>query len=167
MKRISVIIGTRPEAIKFGPLILAFLKTKEIDLRIISTGQHYELVDQVNELFKIVPNKNLKIMVPGQSLTKITNEVLIGLKEDFNEYPPDLVLVQGDTTSAFSAALAAFYEKIPIGHIEAGLRTNQIMLPYPEEANRRIISQIASIHFAPTKIAFENLKKNLYLVKFI
>ncbi len=159
MKRISVIIGTRPEAIKFGPLILAFLKKNDIDLRIILTGQHYELVDQVNELFGIVPNKNLKIMIPGQTLTRITNEVLMGLKEDFNEYRPQLVLVQGDTTSAFSAALAAFYEKIPVGHVEAGLRTNQILNPYPEEANRRIISQLASIHFAPTKIAYENLKK--------
>ena len=165
---ISIIIGTRPEAIKLAPVIISFNDCKKFHTRIILTGQHKEIVLKVMELFSLESNINLDLMKKNQSLTYISCKILEGLKKEFQKYHPSLVLVQGDTTTAFISALAAFYEKIPIGHVEAGLRTNDIFDPYPEEANRRLISQIATLHFCPTKCSELNLlnsgiKKNIYL----
>ena len=157
-KYISIVIGTRPEAIKLAPLILAFKKIKYIKLRIILTGQHKEMVSQVMDLFKIKASINLDIMTAKQSLNEIANLIIVGMQKEIKKFPPDLLLVQGDTNSAFITSLAAFYEKIPIGHIEAGLRSNNLFNPFPEEANRKLISQIASLHFAPTRKAFTNLE---------
>ena len=159
MTLISIILGTRPEAIKLAPVILKFSKSKYFDVRIISTGQHKEMVYQILELFNIKKDLDLNLMSEKQSLTHITVETINGLERDFEKYYPDLVIIQGDTSTAFSAALAAFYRKIPVAHIEAGLRTSNKMNPYPEELNRRMISQIADLHFAPTKNASNNLKK--------
>ncbi len=154
---VTIILGTRPEAIKLAPVIKVFKACNVINTRIIFSGQHREMVRQVMELFNLEIDRNLDIMKHGQSLTHITNSVLIGLDEEFHEFRPNLVLVQGDTSTAFSAALSSFYYGVPIGHVEAGLRTNNLNDPFPEEGNRRLISQIASLHFAPTK----NSKKNL------
>ena len=159
MTLISIILGTRPEAIKLAPVILKFSNSKDFDVRIISTGQHKEMVHQILALFKIKADLDLKLMSQKQSLTHITCETIIGLEKEFEKNCPDLVIVQGDTSTAFSAALAAFYRKIPVAHIEAGLRTSNKINPYPEELNRRMISQIADLHFAPTKQASNNLKK--------
>ena len=168
MKKITFLIGTRPEAIKMAPVILTFLKSNLIKSRIVLTGQHQEMVSQVMKLFQIESDVNMNLMTPGQSLTHITCKTLNGLKKEFKKNRPDLILVQGDTTTAFSAALAGLYEKIPIGHIEAGLRTDNLSNPFPEEANRRLISQISALHFAPTNKAKENLinsgiKDNIYI----
>lgn len=154
---VSIIFGTRPEAIKLVPVIKCFEKYKKINTRVITTGQHSEMVNQVMELFNLEVDKDLNIMKKNQSLSYITKEVLEGLEEEFQKFKPSLVLVQGDTSTAFTAALGAFYNRIPIGHIEAGLRTNKLNDPFPEEANRRLISQIASLHFAPTKQSQSNL----------
>ncbi len=154
---ITFIFGTRPEAIKMAPVIKLFGLSKKIKLRIILTGQHKEMVNQVMQLFDLREDLNINIMKKGQSLTYITRSVLEGLDEEFIKYRPSLLLVQGDTSTAFSAALAAFYQKIPIGHIEAGLRTKDPYNPFPEETNRRLISQLASIHFAPTELSKKNL----------
>lgn len=157
-KRVTIIFGTRPEVIKLAPIILRLQKSKQVVTRIILTGQHKELVDDVMQLFSISPDMNLNIMKKFQSLAGMTSLILKGLTKEFNDFPPDLVVVQGDTTSAFASALAAFYEKIPIAHVEAGLRTNDLFNPFPEEANRRLISRIATLHFAPTQISKLNLK---------
>ncbi|MEA5418659.1 UDP-N-acetylglucosamine 2-epimerase (non-hydrolyzing) [Spirulina sp. CCNP1310] len=157
---IDIILGTRPEAIKLAPVIQQFRACSHLTTRVILTGQHREMVDQVMGLFAIAPDQDLAIMQPRQSLTDITCRTLEGLSQWFDQDPPDCVLVQGDTTTAFAAALAAFYRQIPIGHVEAGLRTDELFNPYPEEANRRLISQIAQLHFAPTTVAVENLRKS-------
>ncbi|WP_414619093.1 non-hydrolyzing UDP-N-acetylglucosamine 2-epimerase [Calothrix sp. CCY 0018] len=157
MKRVCIILGTRPEAIKLAPVIQIFQAYKGLETQVILTGQHREMVEQVMGLFNLKADRDLEIMQPKQSLNDITCRSLRGLQELFEENEPNLVLVQGDTTTAFAAALAAFYKKIPIGHVEAGLRTDNIFNPYPEEANRRLISQIAQLHFAPTPLAEENL----------
>ena len=157
---ISIILGTRPEAIKLAPVILAFKKEKLIRTRLILTGQHIEMVKKVIEIFSLKPDLDLGIMKAKQSLTYITSKTLEGLKKEFQENKPNLVIVQGDTSTAFSAALAAFYEKIPVGHVEAGLRTDNLMDPYPEELNRRLISQISSLHFAPTDLCRDNLLRS-------
>ena len=157
---VTIIIGTRPEAIKLSPVILNFKQSALINTRVVITGQHKDLVLPILKIFGITPDSNLNLMAQKQSLNHITTNTLNLLKIEFSKYMPDLVLVQGDTSTAFSAALAAFYEKIPIGHIEAGLRTDQIMNPFPEEGNRRLISQLASIHFAPTKKAAHHLKES-------
>ena len=154
---VTIVLGTRPEAIKLAPVIKVFKDCNLINTRIIFSGQHREMVRQVMELFNLEIDRDLDIMKHGQTLTHITNSVLIGLGEEFSEFKPNLVLVQGDTSTAFAAALSSFYKGVPIGHIEAGLRTNKLNDPFPEEGNRRLISQIASLHFAPTK----NSKKNL------
>ena len=159
MKLVTIVLGTRPEAIKLAPVIEQFQSSKDINTRVVLTGQHKEMVAQVMDLFKISADLDLDLMKPRQSLTHITCAALEGLRKDFQENRPDLVLVQGDTTTAFAAALAAFYEQIPIGHVEAVLRTDNLQNPFPEEANRRLISQIATLHFAPTDRAVENLKK--------
>ena len=159
-KRVTFILGTRPEAIKMAPIIKIFNKDINIYTRVVNTGQHFELISQVLNLFSIKEDLNLSVMKKNQTLSYFTSEILNGLQREFINYRPDLVLVQGDTTSSFSGALAAFYEKIPIGHIEAGLRTNNIFDPYPEEVNRRLISQLASLNFAPTEKSKKNLDKS-------
>lgn len=157
-RRVCIILGTRPEAIKLAPVIRAFQQDAEFETQVVLTGQHREMVDQVMALFDLRADADLAIMQPQQTLTDITCRSLQGLEAHFQTRPPDLVMVQGDTTTAFAAALAAFYQKIPVGHVEAGLRTDNIYSPYPEEANRRLISQITTLHFAPTTKAVEHLK---------
>jgi UDP-N-acetylglucosamine 2-epimerase (non-hydrolysing) len=157
---ICITLGTRPEAIKLAPVIQEFRRHADFQTQVILTGQHREMVEQVMRLFEIEANKDLKIMQPKQTLTEITHRSLQGLEKLFEELNPRLVIVQGDTTTAFAAALAAFYQQIPIGHVEAGLRTDNIYNPFPEEANRRLISQIAQLHFAPTQMAMGNLERS-------
>ena len=156
---VTIILGTRPEAIKLAPVISRFKDCDHIKTRLVVTGQHKEMVDQVLHLFDLRVQNNLEIMLEKQSLNYITTASMTGLQKEFSKFKPDLVLVQGDTTTAFVSALCAFYEKIPVGHIEAGLRTANLYDPYPEEANRRLISQIASLHFAPTESSKINLIK--------
>ena len=154
---ICITLGTRPEAIKLAPVIEQF-RHSSFQTQVVLTGQHQEMVEQVMRLFSLRADRNLKIMQPKQTLTEITCRSLQGLESVFKEIKPQLVVVQGDTTTAFAAALAAFYQQIPVGHVEAGLRTNDLFNPYPEEANRRLISQLCQLHFAPTKLAVEHLK---------
>jgi len=157
-KRVYIILGTRPEAIKLAPVIQVFQSFSGFDTQVILTGQHREMVSQVMQLFNLSSNRNLEIMQHGQSLGDITCRSLQGLSKLFQEQKPALAIVQGDTTTAFAATLAAFYHKIPIGHVEAGLRTDDLFNPFPEEANRRLISQLTQLHFAPTPLAVDNLK---------
>jgi UDP-N-acetylglucosamine 2-epimerase (non-hydrolysing) len=159
-ERVCIILGTRPEAIKLAPVIQVFQRVPTFELQVILTGQHREMVEQVMQLFDLKADRNLEIMQPGQSLTDITCRSLQGLEALFQQSKPELVLVQGDTTTAFAATLAAFYQKIPVGHVEAGLRTDDLFNPYPEEANRRLISQLSYLHFAPTTLAAENLQRS-------
>ena len=154
----TVVLGTRPEAIKLAPVILAFRDAPDLRLRVVLTGQHREMVAQVMDLFGLEADDDLALMAPRQTLTHVTCAALQGLREEFNAHPANLVLVQGDTTTAFAAALAAFYEQIPVGHVEAGLRTDNLLDPFPEEANRRLISQLAQLHFAPTGQSAANLR---------
>ena len=158
MKVLSV-FGTRPEAIKLAPLILALDETPGITSRVCVTGQHREMLDQVLELFGIRPHHDLAIMRPGQGLADITSAVLTGMMPVLEEERPDLVLVHGDTTTTMSAALAAFYARVPVGHVEAGLRTGNMHAPWPEEANRRLAGVLTDLHFAPTEQARRNLLK--------
>lgn len=155
---ICITLGTRPEAIKLAPVIQQFQTCEMFNTQVILTGQHREMVDQVMQLFQLKADRNLEIMQVKQTLTDITCRSLRGLEELFTEINPKLVIVQGDTTTAFAATLAAFYQKIPVGHVEAGLRTDDLFNPYPEEANRRLISQLAQLNFAPTAKSVENLK---------
>lgn len=159
MKSIKVIVifGTRPEAIKMAPLIVELEKTPQIQCIVCVTAQHREMLDQVLELFNIVPQYDLNIMKQKQSLTGITCSVLQGLENVFEKELPDIVLVHGDTTTTFAASLAAFYRKITVGHVEAGLRTHNKFFPYPEEINRKLTGALADLHFAPTNISKENL----------
>ncbi len=163
--KVTLILGTRPEAIKLAPVIKEFQKHNTFKLRVITTGQHKEMVDSVISLFQIKVDYDLNIMSSGQTLTYITNAVLKGLEEEFKRNKPNLIIVQGDTSTAFTSALAAFYEKIPVAHVEAGLRTDNFYMPFPEEANRRLISEITSLHFAPTIRAQKNLKDSKVLGK--
>lgn len=153
---IVLVVGTRPEAIKMVP-IYQELKQRNLPVVLCSTGQHAELLDSVFDLFDITPQCHFNIMKPGQNLTYITVEVLEKSQELFNELKPALIVVQGDTTSALSAALAAFYARIPVAHVEAGLRTNNLSSPFPEEVNRRILTLLADYHFAPTEEAVHTL----------
>lgn len=157
MRKIAAIYGTRPEAIKMAPLIAALKADDRFEVTVIVTGQHREMLDQVNSLFGITADHDLDISSPGQSLTGITTKVLEGLSPLLASINPDGVIVQGDTTSAFAGALAAFYQQIPVFHLEAGLRSGNILNPFPEEANRKLISQIAALHFAPTEANREAL----------
>ncbi|MEB3295684.1 MAG: UDP-N-acetylglucosamine 2-epimerase (non-hydrolyzing) [Synechococcales bacterium] len=157
---VCITVGTRPEAIKMAPVIQAFQRSRVFKPQVVLTGQHREMVDQVMHLFELTADHDLAIMQPKQSLTDITCNALRGLEGLFQQLQPRIVLVQGDTTTAFAAALAAFYQKIPVGHVEAGLRTQEIYNPYPEEANRRLISQVSQLHFAPTALSVENLKNS-------
>jgi UDP-N-acetylglucosamine 2-epimerase (non-hydrolysing) len=158
--QVNIILGTRPEAIKLAPVIQAFQQAKSVDVEVILTGQHREMVEQVMQLFDLKADKDLEIMQAGQSLTDITERSLRGLEKLFRQNKPDFVIVQGDTTTAFAATLAAFYQQIPVGHVEAGLRTDDLFNPFPEEANRRLISQLTQLHFAPTTLAVENLQRS-------
>jgi len=159
-KSIYIILGTRPEAIKLAPVIEKFQQSSKFKTSVILTGQHREMVDQVMQLFNIKADQDLKIMQSKQTLSDITCKTLQGLEHLLQQERPDLVIVQGDTTTAFAAGLAAFYQKIPLGHVEAGLRTDNIYNPYPEEANRRLLSQITQLHFAPTQLALQNLQNS-------
>lgn len=160
MKKILFVFGTRPEAIKMAPLVIEFQKhSDEIQTLICVTGQHREMLDQVLRIFKIVPDYDLDIMKQGQDLYDITSRVLLGMRDILKKTMPDLVLVHGDTTTSMAAALAAFYQHIPVGHIEAGLRTHNIYSPWPEEMNRQITGRIATYHFAPTPLSKQNLLK--------
>ena len=155
---VTIVLGTRPEAIKLAPVIQAFQRADDFATRVVLTGQHREMVSQVMELFGLAADHDLALMAPKQTLTHITCAALEGLRQEFSSHRPDLVLVQGDTTTAFAAALAAFYEQIPVGHVEAGLRTDNLLDPFPEEANRRLISQLAQLHFAPTERSAANCR---------
>ncbi|WP_448526198.1 non-hydrolyzing UDP-N-acetylglucosamine 2-epimerase [Parathermosynechococcus lividus] len=155
---ICITLGTRPEAIKLAPVIQVFQRSPQFVPYVVLTGQHREMVTQVMNLFHLTADRNLAIMRPKQTLTEITCRSLQGLEQLYQELQPKLVLVQGDTTTAFAATLAAFYQQIPVGHVEAGLRTDHLYNPYPEEANRRLISQLTQLHFAPTTQAVANLK---------
>lgn len=159
-KRICITLGTRPEAIKLAPVIQTFQQAAEFQTHVVLTGQHREMVDQVMALFDLSADADLAIMQPQQTLTDITCRSLQGLEAYFNRIQPDLVIVQGDTTTAFAAALAAFYQKIPVGHVEAGLRTDNLYSPFPEEANRRLISQVTTLHFAPTDTSVKHLERS-------
>ncbi len=157
-KRVLVVFGTRPEAIKVAPLVKAFQQqTDAFETVICVTGQHREMLDQVLHLFEIVPDYDLNIMKDGQDLYDITARVLVGMRDVIKAVQPDVVFVHGDTTTSMAAALAAFYQQIPVGHIEAGLRTHNIYSPWPEEMNRQITSRIATYNFAPTPLSKENL----------
>lgn len=157
MKKILSVFGTRPEAIKMAPLVKLLAADSRFDSRVAVTAQHREMLDQVLELFKITPDYDLDLMKLNQDLSDITSRVLLGLREVFKDFHPDIILVHGDTTTTFSAALAGFYQKIPIGHVEAGLRTGNLYSPWPEEANRLMTSRLATLHFAPTKRNYEAL----------
>ncbi len=156
--RVTIVLGTRPEAIKLAPVIQEFRACSALETRVVLTGQHREMVTQVMDLFQLTADQDLDLMAPRQTLTHVTCAALQGLRDDFQAFPPQMVLVQGDTTTAFAAALAAFYEQIPVGHVEAGLRTDNLLDPFPEEANRRLISQVAQLHFAPTQRSQANLE---------
>ena len=158
MKKILTVFGTRPEAIKMALLAKQLNDVKEFDHKVCVTGQHREMLDQVLDLFLLKPDFDLNIMQHGQDLTDVTSRVLIGMRDLFNnKWKPDLILVHGDTTTCFVTALAAFYEGIKIGHVEAGLRTGNMRSPFPEEANRVLVSKIANFHFAPTEMNVNNL----------
>jgi UDP-N-acetylglucosamine 2-epimerase (non-hydrolysing) len=158
MKKILLVFGTRPEAIKMCPIILELLKNKEVfDTYVCVTGQHREMLDQVLDVFGIKPDFDLNVMKPGQDLFDITSKILVGIKSVFENVKPDLVLVHGDTTTSTAVALGAFYKQIKLGHVEAGLRTNNKFSPWPEEMNRCLTGKIADFHFAPTELSYGNL----------
>lgn len=158
MKKIMLVFGTRPEAIKMAPLVKEFQKHKDTFETIVCvTGQHRQMLDQVLELFEITPDYDLDIMKQGQDLYDVTARVLTGMRDVLAEARPDVVLVHGDTTTSTAAALAAFYQQIPVGHVEAGLRTHNIYSPWPEEMNRQITGRIATYNFAPTALSRQNL----------
>ena len=160
MKKIMLVFGTRPEAIKMAPLVKEFLKYSDsIKTIVCVTGQHREMLDQVLNLFEIVPDYDLNIMKQGQDLYDVTSRVLLGMRDVLKEACPDVVLVHGDTTTSSAAALAAFYQQIPVGHVEAGLRTGNIYSPWPEEMNRLITGRIATYNFSPTQLGRTNLIK--------
>lgn len=156
-KKVLLVFGTRPEAIKMAPLVKALKAHPAFDARVCVTAQHRQMLDQVLELFGISPEFDLNLMKPGQDLTDITTGVLQGLKTVFAEWMPDVVLVHGDTSTTFGASLAAFYQRIPVGHVEAGLRTGNLYSPWPEEANRKLTGVLAHWHFAPTATSQDNL----------
>lgn len=158
VKKIMVILGTRPEAVKLAPVISALRNNSDFHTVVLSTAQHRQMLDQVLELFGIVPDYDLNIMTANQTIADVTVSCLQGVGRILADEKPDFVIVQGDTTTVFASALACFYQRIPVGHVEAGLRTADIYSPYPEEANRRLASVLATVHFAPTAWAADNLK---------
>lgn len=161
MKKLKTlcIFGTRPEAIKMAPLALSLAADDRFDAKVCVTGQHREMLDQVLDLFELKPDFDLNIMKPGQDLTDVTTSILQGLKSVLSEVKPDIVLVHGDTATTFAATLAAYYQQIPVGHVEAGLRTGNIYSPWPEEANRKLTGALTTMHFAPTDTSANNLKR--------
>ena len=157
MIKVMTVFGTRPEAIKMAPLVLELKERKEIKVVVCVTAQHREMLDQVLNTFDIVPDYDLNIMKKGQTLSEITSRVLLGIEDVLKKERPDIVLVHGDTSTTFTSALAAFYNQIAIGHVEAGLRTYNKYSPFPEEMNRQMVSRMADINFAPTKVSYNNL----------
>lgn len=157
--RVLSVFGTRPEAIKMAPVVQALECDRRFDSRVAVTGQHRQMLDQVLEVFSIEPDHDLQVMRPGQDLFDVTSGVLVGMREVLRAERPAMVLVHGDTTTCFAASLAAFYEQIPVGHVEAGLRTGDLARPFPEELNRVLTGRIAALHFAPTKRAAQNLAR--------
>ncbi|MEX2964191.1 non-hydrolyzing UDP-N-acetylglucosamine 2-epimerase [Microbulbifer sp. TYP-18] len=157
MKKVLIVFGTRPEAIKMAPLVKAFAKNQSADCKVCVTAQHRSMLDQVLTLFDVTPDWDLDIMEARQDLTDVTSRILLGLRPILKNWCPDIVLVHGDTITTMAASLASYYEKIPVGHVEAGLRTGNIYSPWPEEMNRKISGAIATYHFAPTIKAKENL----------
>lgn len=157
--RVLTVFGTRPEAIKMAPVVLGLQQADGIESLVCVTAQHREMLDQVLQLFDIVPDYDLNIMKPGQDLYDVTTNALLGMRDVLRECKPDLVLVHGDTTTCFAASLAAFYEQIKVGHVEAGLRTGDMSAPFPEEANRSLVGRLTSYHFAPTSGSRKNLLK--------
>ena len=157
MKKVLLVFGTRPEAIKMASLVKAFEKESSVTLKVCVTAQHREMLDQVLEIFDIKPDYDLNLMKAGQDLYDITSNVLLGMKSVLDDFKPDIVLVHGDTTTTSATSLATFYQKIKLGHVEAGLRTNNLYNPWPEEANRQITGVLSNYHFAPTKNSQENL----------
>lgn len=160
MQKVLLVFGTRPEAIKMAPLALQLQQDlNNFETKVCVTGQHRQMLDQVLELFQLKPDFDLNLMKPGQTLSDITSGVLKGLEQVFEEWKPDVVLVHGDTATTFAASLAAYYHKIAIGHVEAGLRTGDIYSPWPEEANRKLTGALTNYHFAPTQSSYNNLIK--------
>ena len=157
MKKVLAVFGTRPEAIKMCPLVNELKSRSEFDVRVCVTGQHREMLDQVLAVFDVVPDYDLSIMSQGQTLFDITSLVLLGMKDVIEDFAPDVVLVHGDTTTSFAAALASFYLQVPVGHVEAGLRTRDLYSPFPEEFNRQAVDVMAEYYFAPTETARNNL----------
>ena len=159
MKRIMLVFGTHPEAIKMCPLVKEFQKyPQDSETVVCVTGQHREMLDQVLEIFEVTPDYDLNIMKQGQDLYDVTSRVLLGMRDVFTECRPDIVLVHGDTTTSMAAAMAAFYQQIPVGHVEAGLRTHNMLSPWPEEMNRQVTGRIADYNFSPTALSEQNLK---------
>lgn len=156
-KRVMTVFGTRPEAIKMAPVALALAAEPELESLVCVTAQHRQMLDQVMRIFDLTADIDLNVMQPGQDLYDVTSRVLLGMRDVFKREKPDLVLVHGDTTTCFAAALAAFYQSIPVGHVEAGLRTGNLLAPFPEEANRSLVGRITEMHFAPTERARQNL----------
>jgi UDP-N-acetylglucosamine 2-epimerase (non-hydrolysing) len=161
-KKILTVFGTRPEAIKMAPLVHALANDQRFEAKCCVTAQHREMLDQVLELFEIKPDYDLDLMRVGQSLNEVTARILLELKPVLQEFKPDVVLVHGDTATTFAASLAAYYEQIPVGHVEAGLRTGNIYSPWPEEANRKLTGALTQYHFAPTETSQNNLLKENY-----
>lgn len=157
MKKISFIFGTRPEAIKLCPLILAMQAQPDFEPHVCVTAQHREMLDQVLEVFGVVPDVDFALMEPNQTLAGLTSRAIARIDDYLAEYQPDMVIVQGDTTTVFCAAMAAFYRRIPVGHVEAGLRTGNKFSPFPEEINRVLTTRVADLHFAPTRVSRDNL----------
>ena len=159
IRKVMVVFGTRPEAIKMAPLVLKLRQQEDMECVVCVTAQHREMLDQVLELFNIQPDYDLNIMKAGQTLSGITNEIIRGLDEILQTEKPEMVLVHGDTATTFAASLAAFYNRISIAHVEAGLRTYDLYSPWPEEANRKLTGALARLHFAPTEQSENNLLK--------
>ena len=155
--KVTMVFGTRPEAIKMAPLARVLRRTPEIELRICSTGQHREMLQQVLNSFELEVDEDLDVMTQGQTLNSLSLQMMGKLDDSYDRHRPDIVLVHGDTTTSFIAALTAFNRQIPVGHVEAGLRTGNIHQPWPEEANRRLTAVIADLHFPPTKASRDNL----------
>lgn len=169
MKKILTVFGTRPEAIKMAPLVKRLYSDPRFDSRVCVTAQHREMLDQVLNIFDITPDFDLHLMKPEQTLPELTSSILTGMSSVYERFKPEVVLVHGDTATTFATALSAFYQKIPVGHVEAGLRTGNIYSPWPEEANRKLAGAITNYHFAPTKRSADNLyrenidKDNVYI----
>lgn len=155
--KVLTVFGTRPEAIKMAPLTLQLAADERFDAKVCVTAQHREMLDQVLSLFELIPDFDLNIMKPGQDLNDVTCGILQGLKSIFEEFKPDIVLVHGDTATTFATTLAAYYQQIPVGHVEAGLRTGNLYSPWPEEGNRKLTGALAKLHFAPTETSKQNL----------